>query len=216
MYAQITTRCNMTCAHCCYECGPDGEDMTLDTFRKGLELLSPSYVSLGGGEPTLHPLFWQFLGLALAHPSVEYVWLATNGSQTETALALARLAKTGAIGCALSRDAFHDPIDPRVVAAFTLDPASRRYGDAVDDAREVRDVTKSLIRAGRAKSGREECPCPEHFVRPDGYVAYCGCLDAPLIATLRPRRPAFLRGCEEHLFTGECHRQALPRRQDAA
>ncbi len=60
MYIQITTRCNMSCEHCCYSCTHEGEDMSLETFRNCLGF--DEYNTLGGGEPTIHPLFWQFLG----------------------------------------------------------------------------------------------------------------------------------------------------------
>ena len=49
MYIQITTRCNMTCEHCCYACTNEGIDMSLVTFKAALELSEASYVSIGGG-----------------------------------------------------------------------------------------------------------------------------------------------------------------------
>jgi len=91
MYLQITTRCNMSCAHCCFSCTTQGEDMSIETFKNCLEF-DNEYIILGGGEPTIHPLFWQLLGLSISSGEV---WLATNGKETSIALALAKMAKKG-------------------------------------------------------------------------------------------------------------------------
>ena len=95
MYIQITTRCNMTCEHCGMDCGVEGDDMEVKTFKNAVD--HDECATIGGGEPTIHPKFWEFIGLALGR--AEYVWLATNGKETDTALALAGLAKRGVIGC---------------------------------------------------------------------------------------------------------------------
>lgn len=67
MYIQITTRCNMHCDHCCYSCTSVGEDIQLKTYEKALELTEwhSDYLSIGGGEPTLHKDFWTILGMSL-------------------------------------------------------------------------------------------------------------------------------------------------------
>ena len=183
MYIQITTQCNMSCAHCCYACTEKGEDMTLETYRKALEWDTET-VAIGGGEPTLHPLFWQMLGEAIG--AVEYPWMATNGSQTDIALALAKMARKGVIGCALSIDGYHDPIDPAVVKAFT--PAKAEgvyYGRSNEDCRELRDVSKDLADAGRCDFGTSDsCVCENMFVEPDGTVKWCGCEDSPILGNI--------------------------------
>lgn len=181
MYVQITTRCNMHCEHCCYNCTADGEDMTPETFRAALAL--DDNITIGGGEPTLHPMFWQFLGEAIA--SCEFVWLATNGSQTSTALALAKLAQKGVIGCALSQDDYHAPIDERVVKAFTRTKKGYpSYDRDTNDCREIRNVTTHEINAGRCDFGSDGCVCPELHVNPDGTIKGCGCADAPYLGTV--------------------------------
>jgi len=129
------------------------------------------YVAIGGGEPTIHPKFWQFLGIALGE--CEYVWLATNGKETRTALALAGLAKgSERLSVALSQDDWHEPINPIVVDAF------RKAG------LELRNVGKndSPMAQGRAKTwGREGCVCSTMIVRPDGAIKPCGCTSSPVI-----------------------------------
>lgn len=202
MYITLTTRCNMTCEHCCGDYTEKGEDMALETFRNVLDYDS-EVITLGGGEPTLHPLFWQILGESIAHCD-EWVWLATNGSQTRTAIALAKLARKGVLGVALSQDDYHDPIDPEVVEAFTRDKqVSRPYDNRTPDAREIRDVTGNEVNAGRCDFGAEDsCCCPGFMVMPDGAVRACGCADAPTLGNINEEfQPP------DDWEWGECYRQ---------
>jgi len=188
MYIQITTRCNMTCEHCCYACNMNGEDMSMATFKKVMELCECSNISLGGGEPTLHPNFWEMLGISIG--VCDGVWLATNGSTTDTALALAKMASKGVIGCALSQDPWHDEIDERVVKAFT--PNHKRasyvgYNENNEDHREIRNVSNSDMAPWRdPEDGGAEgnCPCDTIMTRPSGDVFACGCVDAPKIGNV--------------------------------
>lgn len=181
MYVMITSRCNMTCKHCSQACTAEGDDMSLRTFRRALRctVRRGDPLAIGGGEPTIHPKFWLFLQLALAESRLETIWLATNGSMTTIALALARLAAAGAIEVVLSQDAWHDPIDPRVVAAFEH-PVSLRRREY--DFRGIRRVQPDRVLAGgRCDWGVTGCGCPGPYVRPDGSVHQCGCLVAPKV-----------------------------------
>lgn len=199
MYLMITSRCNFHCKHCGMSCKKTGMDMTREIWKEAIKLAS-NYgdITLGGGEPTLHPDFWEILGLSLGS-GVEYVWMATNGSQTETALALANLAKKGALGVALSQDIYHDSIDPRVVNAFTKD--SKIYngmGREDNDSREIRNVTGNEIKSGRCKIGKTGCICPDLIVLPNGTIKGCACKDAPIFGNVfDPRIPDFWQ-------SGEC------------
>ena len=180
MYIQITTRCNMKCAHCCNSCTPDGIDMSLQTFKKCLEFDDES-IALGGGEPTIHPKFWEMLGLSIGH--CDYVWLATNGKKTKMALSLAKLARRGVIGVALSLDDWHGIIDREVIHAFTskVQHAEYMHGRRSEDLREIRNVGKhnDPINAGRCDWGRDGCTCSELVITPLGDVHGCGCDGAP-------------------------------------
>jgi MoaA/NifB/PqqE/SkfB family radical SAM enzyme len=187
MYIRITSRCNMTCAHCAYNCTAKGADMSLKTYEAALKFSSDmgdESVSIGGGEPTMHPLFWQFLGLAMA--DFEYVWMATNGSKTNTALALAKMARRGVVSVALSQDSYHDPIDESVVEAFTV--KRNTYGGIENrdsDLREIRNVNGKEINAGRCDFGEDSgCVCPDLLIEPDGTIKGCGCADAPTLGTV--------------------------------
>jgi len=199
MYIQITNKCNMSCSHCAFSCGAKGQSMTMKTFKNALKYCDEENITLGGGEPTIHPKFWEFIGLGL---SVGEIWLATNGSITETALRLCVMAKRGVIGCALSMDEWHDPIDQVVVDAFQdgMTRDSPRYSDQgyhpnrgsgtgnQNDRREIRDVSFNVSKRGRAiESGvwhKDECTCPGLMCRPNGDMYPCGCSDAPKIGNV--------------------------------
>lgn len=184
MYIQITTKCNMKCAHCCFFCTEEGKNMHPSTFRDALaftENFSDS-VSIGGGEPTLHPQFWRFVSLALGR--MEYVWLATNGSNTEISLTLAGMARKGILSCALSQDEYHDPIDPAVIQAFRKDICKEK------DLREIRTVSERLIDVGRAKENQlggieDDCACGTRFITPTGAIRFCGCEDSAHIGCVQ-------------------------------
>ncbi len=184
MYIQITTRCNMSCKHCAMRCGKEGEDMSLKTFKAAIKIADQ--ISIGGGEPTLHKNFWQMLTSAIAN--CEYVWLATNGSKTETALTLAKMAEKGVIGCALSVDPWHDPIHENVYKAFSYDKKYHPYVKN-DDQREIRNVQMrydDMAPWRNPEDGGDEsnCVCEDLFVKPNGDVHVCGCFDSPKLGNV--------------------------------
>lgn len=185
MYLQITTRCNMTCEHCCFDCKAVGIDMTVETARAAMAVVADrdEYITIGGGEPTLNPHFWEILGLCIGY--AENVHIITNGSITDTALALAKLAQRGVIGAELSLDEYHNRsmVDDAVVDAFDV-PVERqwyRQGDVVD-RRGVRGAPLlDICKAGRAETNQfwniEDCCCDDLFIDPTGTVWACGCQD---------------------------------------
>jgi len=175
----------MTCAHCCQNCEPGkGEDMPFDIWKQYCDM--EEMATLGGGEPTLHPEFWKFLCYALGR--CDYVWLATNGSQTQIALTLALMVKgIEKLSVELSLDEYHDPIDPEVEWAFRQLPhAIRTISETVAfDRGRPFIVGQDPIKAGRCDWGREgECVCNDMQLYPDGNIRYCGCDDSPWIGTI--------------------------------
>ena len=188
--------------------------MSLDTFKKALELCD-GHAEIGGGEPTIHPRFWEFLGLALGTAD-ESVWLATNGKLTDTALALAGLARKGAIACELSRDEWHEDIDPRVVDAFG--PIGQRGGRDDGDYRGVRDIShgyeKGPIRIGRAATEfdkdayewTEGCCCEGIIIDPKGVIWACGCKQVQYGTVDDPKIPDYEELEAMGLEYGECRR----------
>lgn len=199
MYFQITTRCNMRCEHCCYSCTKDGDDMTLDTFRRGLELCH-GFAVIGGGEPTLHEHFEIILLEAIVHPAVdEYVYIVTNGSVKKRALMIAELINRDVIGGCVSLDQFHDPIDPEVIDAFGDD-----YRDVTEDGKRRPTYQGRYLETHGSKgmdTSDEECICPELFVRTDGTILQCGCADAPVVGDVK-------NGLIEPRVDGACYRSA--------
>jgi organic radical activating enzyme len=93
MYLQITEKCNMHCSHCCYSCDMKGKHGDYQTIINAINFASEYYgdesISIGGGEPTLHPRFFDILRHCLE--TFDYVWLASNGSQTDTMFRLANI-----------------------------------------------------------------------------------------------------------------------------
>ena len=184
MYLQITTRCNMTCSHCCFSCTKDGEDMSLETFRAALK---PGIdITLGGGEPTLHKHFNTMLleSLAVTRLNVNILDIITNGSITRRALLLASLSKSKLIVAQLSQDRYHDPIDPIVVEAFKGTPLVNSLPTGVRNT----TAEKSPSPRGRAitllspKPLRGfDCMTLSIFVKPNGDIRQCGCDGSPVI-----------------------------------
>ena len=199
MYLQITTRCNMSCEHCGFDCKAEGEDMSMEVFRAAVGVLDSESISIGGGEPTLHPNFWEILGLCLGKygTGTGQVWLATNGSNTEIAVSLAKMASTGTIACDLSRSQYHDGIDQEVVKAFEQGSGGkiiRWNSQGTSDMRNITGERESLIIAGRATSEflynqgireiQHSCICPGIIVKPNGDIMGCGCADAPRLGNI--------------------------------
>ena len=218
-YMQITTKCNMLCAHCCYSCNKNGKHMdwytAVDAITFIRDNLGNESISIGGGEPTLHPRFFDILRICLN--DFDYVWLATNGSQTKKMWRLQKILdgedypedidpdneeayeralekydsiyQKDKLSVALSQDYFHSPIDDRIVDYWT-----RRAGKhGASRGYEIRNVTnshKGLIKAGRAaKTGNwqdeDGCVCADVMIKPNGDIKLCGCSDAPLIGNVR-------------------------------
>ena len=175
MYIQITTRCNMSCEHCCMAATARGDDMSEDVFRAALKIAEEygDIVTLGGGEPTLHSRFKDFLLLAIAADLESDPFVITNGSNTETSLILAKLAKKGAIGAALSLDEYHDDINWAVREAFLKRPSKWTSGD--NDLRGIHSANR-IIAQGRAKDrGEAGCACEDIYLTPRGDIYGCLC-----------------------------------------
>ncbi|MBC7865697.1 MAG: radical SAM protein [Bacteroidia bacterium] len=81
---EITDRCNLTCPTCYAESSPTaGRHKTLEEVCKMLDLIvgnekEPDVVQLSGGEPTLHPQFFEILDEAKKRP-IKHLMINTNG-----------------------------------------------------------------------------------------------------------------------------------------
>lgn len=198
MYIQITSRCNMKCAHCCYSCGPKGHDMSRAMFVKALEFCGQygDAPFLGGGEPTVHPKFWEFFGLVLqlaGTVEMEGFGLITNGKNTKDALALAELAKRGLLSVELSRDRYHEPIEDRVVQAFTRKQGNSYCERDNHDLRGVRSGSNASVlavgRGAKIAGSDKGCCCPDMVIDPEGRIWACGCKSQQLGTLDKPEIP---------------------------
>ena len=177
----------MSCEHCCFSCTAKGKDMSLETFRKALGLAANygEFVTLGGGEPTVHPLFEQFLLEAIADGNGDNVFVITNGKDTRRAMMLVNLIRHKIIGGDLSQDPWHEEIDEGVVEAFS------KLGSSFGRYTHIRDVSQSVSGVaahGRAKKNNigksDHCTCEDLFVTPSGIIKQCGCLHSPIIGNV--------------------------------
>ena len=86
MLIKITKSCHNGCIHCCNECVPSDEHMSLETFKDALEFTN-KYDSnalygdeIAGGEPTEHPQFFEFIDTYYEIMSeFKILTVATNG-----------------------------------------------------------------------------------------------------------------------------------------
>lgn len=81
---EITDRCNLTCPTCYAESSPHyGRHRTVEEVEKMLDIIvanegSPDVVQISGGEPTIHPDFFQILDIAKTKP-IKHLMVNTNG-----------------------------------------------------------------------------------------------------------------------------------------
>jgi uncharacterized radical SAM superfamily Fe-S cluster-containing enzyme len=81
---EINEHCNLTCPVCFAESSPQREKhLPLSTIERMFDALvasegEPDLVQLSGGEPTLHPEFFEVLALARSKP-IRHVMINTNG-----------------------------------------------------------------------------------------------------------------------------------------
>lgn len=81
---EITDRCNLTCPTCYAASSPVyGRHRTLEEVKKMLDAVvenerEPDVIQISGGEPTLHPQFFEILDYAKSLP-IRHLMLNTNG-----------------------------------------------------------------------------------------------------------------------------------------
>jgi uncharacterized radical SAM superfamily Fe-S cluster-containing enzyme len=102
---EIVNSCNLACPTCFADSpvgasGPKLDAVPLSDLQRRIDGVIArkgpiEILQLSGGEPTLHPQFFELLAWTQAHPSIGYVLLNTNGVRIATDADFAdRLAKT--------------------------------------------------------------------------------------------------------------------------
>lgn len=114
---ELTDRCNLTCPTCYASSSPTyGRHRTLDEIKKMLDTIvenekEPDVVQLSGGEPTIHPQFFEVLDYAKKLP-IRHLMLNTNGIEIAKDFAFAERLATYApnFEVYLQFDSFKDEV----------------------------------------------------------------------------------------------------------
>jgi len=153
-----------------------GEDMTIETFRKAC-VLAEEYGDmpfLGGGEPTLHPKFAEFLGWCIVNIDDAYgdgliSGVVTNGTNEKLTLRILALEKKGIITARVSVDVYHDysmMTHKTYEAVRSSLPRPVHFGE---------DIPR-IMRLGRAHNWGTELTCDcRDVIEPNGNFYFCAC-----------------------------------------
>jgi hypothetical protein len=143
--------------------------MSREVFAAGLKLCEElgHGAFLGGGEPTDHPRFLEFLVDVLnSDVEMEVSGVITNGSNEKFALLLAKLS--GILYVALSTTEYHDTslVSEKVIKTFSRNGIDIRKGP----------VAVSKMGRGKNISGsRKTCVCSDLWMNWNGDLYHCGC-----------------------------------------
>lgn len=125
LYLALTNHCNRACPWCSTHSSPAGGTwLTVEQVRDLIPANGRFQLQLEGGEPTVHPAFWEFVAEARAHPRCDRLVLCTNGVRVPrrpSALAawVARLGAPLTIKLSVNHHLLdHDPGLLRMAAAL--------------------------------------------------------------------------------------------------
>jgi MoaA/NifB/PqqE/SkfB family radical SAM enzyme len=80
VYVALTNHCNRACPWCSTCSSPHGSTwLSVVDYMASLPREGSFQVQLEGGEPTVHPQFWEFVRIAREHPRCTHLVLCTNG-----------------------------------------------------------------------------------------------------------------------------------------
>lgn len=205
----------MTCDHCGYNCNMKGKHGEFETICKAIAFARDNFgnesISIGGGEPTMHPDFFKILDYCLNE--FDYVWLATNGNFTDKMWRLSNIINNcdyesfddyctcetdeerdncdcypkgviyqeNKLTVALSLDPWHNPIDERLKNHWIKQSSQHKHSGF-----EIRDVSRNISANGRGKNltDKKGCLCSDIVCKPDGKLKLCGCNNAPKIGDI--------------------------------
>ena len=114
---EVTDRCNLSCPTCYAGSSPTyGRHRTLDEIKKMMDAVvrnekEPDVVQISGGEPTIHPQFFEILDYAKTLP-IKHLMLNTNGIRIAKEKDFAEKLKTYApdFEIYLQFDSFEDSV----------------------------------------------------------------------------------------------------------
>ncbi len=182
----------MQCPHCCFDCQMSGQTMSMKTFRQSLRLFKQlgkieynSHITIGGGEPTLHPHIKTIVANVSMCKNSRFK-LITNGRLGETALFLLTHYNKH---ISLSVDRYHEPIDQSIIDIFKKSFTYKRNLSRNSSVKEHHNIVNAAnpIRSGRSRKGPKDCACQTLFIKPNGQIKYCGCLNSPVIGHVKER-----------------------------
>ena len=103
LFFEITNRCNLHCGHCGSSCSSEGRSLSLTDVEKTLKSipLDKPAVCLTGGEPMLHPHFYE---IADCVRRLGFPWGMTTNATVIDESAAARLKKAGMSTVSVSID----------------------------------------------------------------------------------------------------------------
>lgn len=110
---EITDHCNLDCPVCIVD-NKNSRSMTLAEFKRILDTLLQGEgrldtIALSGGEPTIHPQFWDFVDLA-SQAEVGRVSVVTNGLRLAQSREFCEKLKAKNVYVILQMDGFNDAI----------------------------------------------------------------------------------------------------------
>lgn len=81
VYLAVTNHCNRSCPWCSTCSSPAGGTfLPVEGIERFWPAEGPFEVQLEGGEPTVHPRFWEFVAQVRAEPRCTHLVLCTNGA----------------------------------------------------------------------------------------------------------------------------------------
>lgn len=179
--------------------------MSEHTWRDALYFIADysELLTIGGGEPTCHPQFFDILKAAI--PKFDSILIVTNGKKTQSVRRLARILleedhdsdevledegnyiyAEGKLSVDISTDSYHEPIDQNLKNYWEHMVMSKVQGFGVRNVASSYNGVSATGRAKRTQVGySSHCVCPDHIIAPDGKIKMCGCERSPVIGTVR-------------------------------